>query len=86
MIVTAEFAPGGTTGRHTHPGDEYTVVLQGTLELRLDGREPWRVSTGEAYHTPKGVIHETRNLGDAPARVSITFIIDKDNPITRPAQ
>jgi quercetin dioxygenase-like cupin family protein len=86
VILTAEFAPAGTTGRHTHPGDEYTVVLQGTLELRLDGREPRRVSAGEAYHSPKGAIHETRNVGDGPARVSITFVIDKGKPITQPAQ
>jgi quercetin dioxygenase-like cupin family protein len=85
VIVTAELAPGATTGRHTHPGDEYTVVLQGTLEVRLEGHEPKRVGAGEAYHNPKGVIHETRNVGDGPARVSITFIIDKGKPITQPA-
>jgi len=38
-MLSAEIAPGGTTGRHTHPGDEYTYVLQGTLELRAEGRE-----------------------------------------------
>lgn len=86
VILTAEFGPGGTTGRHTHPGDEYTIVLQGTLELHLDGRETRRVSAGEAYHSPKGVIHETKNVGDGPARVSITFVIDKGRPITQPAQ
>lgn len=86
VILSAEFAPGATTGRHTHPGDEYTTVLQGTLELRLEGREPKRVTAGEAYHNPKGVIHETRNVGDGPARVSITFVVDKGKPITQPAK
>ena len=79
-------APGATTGRHTHPGDEYTLVLEGTLELRLEGREPRRVNAGDAYHNPKGVIHETRNVGDGPARASATFVIDKGKPISLPAQ
>jgi quercetin dioxygenase-like cupin family protein len=86
VIVIAEFAPGATTGRHTHPGDEYTLVLEGTLELRLEGREPRRVSAGDAYHNPKGVIHETRNVGEGPARASATFVIDKGKPISLPAQ
>ena len=86
IVATAEFAPGGTTGRHSHPGDEYATVLQGTLELRLDGGEPRRVNAGEAYHDPKGVIHETRNVGDGPARAAIVFVIEKGKPLVQPAQ
>lgn len=86
VIVSGQLPPGGTTGRHTHPGDEYTLVLQGTLELRADGRAPRRVSAGEAYHNPRDLIHEARNVGEGPARVSITFIIDKGKPVTQPAK
>jgi len=86
VIVAAEFAPGAATGRHTHPGDEYTMVLEGTLEVHLDGHEPRRVSAGDAYYNPKGVIHETKNVGDGPARTSATFVIDKGKPISQPAQ
>ena len=82
--MAAEFAPGGTTGVHTHPGDEYTVVLQGTLELTAEGRETRRVSAGDVYHNPRGLIHQARNVGETPARVAITFIIDKGQPITQP--
>jgi quercetin dioxygenase-like cupin family protein len=86
VIATVEFAPGGSTGRHTHPGDEYAVVLEGTLELRIEGQEPRRVSAGEAYHNAKGVIHETRNVGDGPARLASTFVIEKGKPISQPVQ
>ena len=84
VMLAVEFAPGSTTGRHTHPGDEYTAVLQGTLELSAEGRETRRVSTGDVYHNPRGLIHEARNVGDTPARVTITFIVDKGKPITLP--
>ena len=86
VIATVEFAPGGTTNRHTHPGDEYAVVLQGTLELRIEGQEPRRVNAGEAYHNARGVIHETRNVGDGPARVVNTLIFEKGKPMSQPAQ
>lgn len=86
IILAIEIAPGATTGRHTHPGDEYATVLEGTLELRLEGQEPRRVTAGQAYHNPRGVIHETRNVGDGTARTVATFIVDKGKPMNVPAQ
>jgi quercetin dioxygenase-like cupin family protein len=84
IMLVVEFAPGGGTGRHTHPGDEYTFVLQGTLEISGEGRETRRVSAGDVYHNPSGLIHEARNVGDSTARVNITFILDKGKPISTP--
>ena len=86
FVAFAEFAPGGTTGRHTHPGDEYATVLEGTVELRVDGREARRVSAGEAYHNARGVIHETRNVGPGSARVLSTFVIEKGRPLLEPVK
>lgn len=86
IILAIEFASGASTGRHSHPGDEYATVLEGTLELRLEGQEPRRVTAGQSYHNPRGVIHETRNVGDGTARTVATFIVDKGKPRTVPAQ
>jgi quercetin dioxygenase-like cupin family protein len=85
VLLSIEFAPGATTGRHTHPGDEYAVVLQGTLELWIEGQEPRRVTAGEAYHNPQGVVHETRNAGDSVAKTLATFVVEKGKPRTVPA-
>ena len=82
ILLSIEFALGATTGRHSHPGDEYAVVLQGTLELRIDGQEPRRVTAGEAYHNPLGVVHETRNVGDSVAKTVATFVVEKGKPRT----
>ncbi len=84
IMMTVEFAPGATTGRHLHHGDEYATVIQGTLELSTEGRESRRVSAGDAFHNPRGVIHEARNVGDTPTRLNIIFIVDKGKPIVEP--
>ena len=39
---------------------------------------------GDAYHNARDVIHETRNVGDVPARLAIVFVIEKGKPITEP--
>src|SRR5688500_7902510 len=64
IVASAEFPRGSTTGRHIHPGDEYATVLEGTLELLVEGQQPKRVNAGESYHNAANVIHETRNIGD----------------------
>ena len=33
VTAIAEFQPGGSVGRHTHPGEEVGYVLQGTILL-----------------------------------------------------
>ena len=85
IVATGVFAPGATTGRHTHPGDEYATVLEGELEILTDGQPPKRVRAGEAYHNARDVIHETRNVGEVAAKVVSTFVIDKNQPIMKPS-
>jgi len=83
-MLAITIAPGGSSGRHTHPGDCYGTVVEGTVELRVEGREPRRISAGEAWHNPRGVIHELRNVGDAPVRVVNTLLVDKGKPRMQP--
>ena len=84
VIASVEFATGSKMFRHTHPGDEYTVVVQGTIELSAEGRDARRVSAGEAYHIPRGIAHETKNGGDTPARLVHVFVVDKGKQLIQP--
>ena len=84
VISSAEFAPGVIMPRHTHPGDDYTVVLQGTLELIVEGREPRQLSAGEAFYVPSGLVHYSRVLGDTPVRIIAIWVIEKGKPAMQP--
>ncbi len=84
VVVSAEFPSGAKTGLHTHPGDEYATVLEGSLDVLVEGQPPKRVQAGEAYHNARGVIHETRNTGETAARIVATFVIDKGQPLSQP--
>jgi quercetin dioxygenase-like cupin family protein len=85
LIATGQFEPAGTTGRHSHHGDEYATVIEGTVEVMTDGQPPRRYTAGEAYHNARGVVHETRNVGKTRARVVSTLIVDSGRPIIEPA-
>ena len=48
----AEFDPGGAVGRHTHPGEELSIVLEGQLLLEVDGQPARTVKAGESFFIP----------------------------------
>ena len=52
--------------------ETYTVV-QGTLELRLDG-ERRMLQTGDVARIAPGVVHSARSIGARPARITVTTI------------
>ncbi len=81
----AEFSPGGATGRHTHPGEEVSYVLEGTVRLDMDGKPPVTLKAGDAFFVEAGKIHAATNAGQAPARVLTTYVVQKDKPLTTPA-
>ncbi len=49
---------------HTHAWDEFYVVLEGELEVCLDGEEPQTLLKGSAVHIPAGTVHSYRNATD----------------------
>jgi len=82
----AEFVPGGAAGRHTHPGEELGYVVEGTLELLIDGQPPRTVKAGESFFVPAGTVHDGRNVGSGPAKVLATYIVEKGKPVASPAK
>ena len=86
VVATVDWPAGADTGRHTHPGDEYATVLEGTIEVTTDGKGAHVYKAGEAYHNARGAVHDTRNVGDGPAKTSAVFIVDKGVPTTTPVK
>jgi quercetin dioxygenase-like cupin family protein len=86
LVVSAELAEGGAIPRHTHPGDEYATLLEGALELLQEGQPARRIAPGESYHNPRGLVHETRNVGEGPARILSTFIVTRGEALIQPVR
>jgi quercetin dioxygenase-like cupin family protein len=80
----AEFDQGAAVGKHTHPGEELTYVLEGQIELRIDGQPPRTVKAGEVLFVPAGQVHDATNTGSGKARVLATYIVEKGKPVASP--
>jgi quercetin dioxygenase-like cupin family protein len=83
--MRAEFAPGASTGRHTHPGDEIDYVLQGQVQITFDGQPPHQLKPGDALVIPMGTVHNAVNMGSTMAVISAVFIVEKGKPLATPA-
>jgi quercetin dioxygenase-like cupin family protein len=81
-FINVSMAPGASSPRHTHPGDCYGAVVEGTVELVVEGSETKRFTGGQAWHGARGPVHYFRNVGDTPARLINTLIVDKGKPRT----
>ena len=81
-----EFEPGAGVGRHTHPGEEISVVLEGQLLLEVDGQPARTIKAGEAFMVPAGVIHAGKNNGSGKGVVLATYVVDKGKPVATPVK
>ena len=86
VVVRAEFDPDGIVGRHTHPGEESSYVIEGTLVLEVDGKPPLTLKAGEVFFIPAGVVHAAKNVGKTQAKVLATYIVEKGKPLSTPAK
>jgi quercetin dioxygenase-like cupin family protein len=84
VTAIAEVPAGGAAGRHSHPGVETGYVLEGELELDIDGKPPLKLKAGDSYQIPAGAIHDAK-AGDKPFKVLGIYIVDKTKPLATPA-
>mgnify|MGYP002785111301 CR=1 FL=1 len=86
VTLMIDWPAGSEVARHTHPGDEYAVVLDGAIEVTTDGGGVKTYNAGEAYHNARDVVHSSRAAGGKPARTLATLVVEKDRPLSVPVQ
>lgn len=83
VVVLAEIAPGATTGKHLHAGQEFAYLLEGSLRLVVDGKPVVILKPGEAFQQLPRQVHEGQNTSaTAPVRVLAFYIAEKGQALT----
>jgi quercetin dioxygenase-like cupin family protein len=81
-----QLQPGVVVAKHTHPGEEVTVLLEGTLRVDVAGRASVTYNAGQAFTVPSGLVHGVTNTGRSPATLLATYIVEKGKPLRTAAQ
>ena len=75
---------GTLVPRHTHPGIESSYVVEGALELSVDGVGTRTLNAGDGFQVPTRVPHGGKN-GDKPTILAVTYVVEKGKPLASPA-
>lgn len=84
VTAKAEIPPTGSTGKHTHFGEEIGYLAEGTLTLEVEGVPARTVNAGEAFNIPAGKVHNATNNAAGSAVAVVTYIVEKGKPLTTP--
>ena len=81
QVVKREFPVGSSSGWHVHPGVETAYLLSGTMSIEMAGQPRMIQHPGNTFTVPRGVAHNGSNIGKVPARLLITYVVDKGVPV-----
>ena len=86
VTARVDISPGVESGRHVHPGEEFGYVLEGALQLEIDGRARQTFKPGDVFFVPAGVVHNGRNTGSVKTTVIGTYVVESGKPLSAPAK
>jgi quercetin dioxygenase-like cupin family protein len=75
---------GAVVARHTHPGIESTYVMEGSLEVPVEGRETKVYDTGQAFQIPPETPHACGKPPTGNVHLMINYIVEKGKPLATP--
>lgn len=86
-VMEVTIAPGAQSGRHVHPGHEFSYVLDGEGMLEVDGRPPLALKKGVTFHNEPMVVHNGINSSmTTPLHVLVFYVLETGKPIATPVK
>jgi quercetin dioxygenase-like cupin family protein len=87
-VTELEYAPGGSSEAHRHPGHTFVFVLEGALTAKIDDGPEKTYHPGQMFYEPPMHLHAvSKNASEtAPAKFLVFRIAEKGKPGTVPAK
>ena len=79
--VLTEIPVGVESGWHTHPGEEVGYIVEGTVEMRIEGEATLSLNAGDPFLIPPGTPHNALDLGPGTGKMLSTYIVEPDQPL-----
>ncbi len=86
VMAQTELPAGAHEPKHTHPGDLFVYVQEGTITLFREGQAAEQVKQGEVFFVSAGSVHAASNEGASPVKLLVTFFVEKGKPLTIPVE
>ena len=81
-VIYYDVDPGFATERHLHPGHVFIYVIEGAIELDVEGEELVRLSAGDAGYEPPDKPMVGRNASSTERARFVVFQVGRtDEPL-----
>ena len=82
MVQVETLIPAGVeSGWHIHPGEEVGYIVEGQVQMMVQGRATVVLQPGQGFLIPPRVPHNARDLGPETGRMLSTYIVETGHPI-----
>ncbi len=88
LMLTVEYPPGGASPAHRHDAHVFVYVLEGSIVMGVQGREPVTLGAGETfYENPQDVHEVSKNASSTkPAKFLVFMVKDSGKPTSKPVE
>jgi len=88
VMITVEYAPGGSDPIHRHDAQAFVYVLEGSVVMELNGGKQVTLKPGQTFYEGPDDVHTVgRNASSTePAKFLVFFIKKKGAPILTPVE
>lgn len=83
--LRVDIGPGGETGRHMHLYPAFVYVLEGSIDVEIEGGMVHGYKAGESFLEATNTWHNGKNRRSVPARLLVVFAGVRGRPnLVRP--
>jgi len=86
LMITVEYAPGGSDPIHRHNAHAFVYVLEGSIVMQVKGGKEVTLTPGQTFYEGPDDVHIVgRNVSSTkPAKFLVVLIKDKGAPVLVP--
>jgi quercetin dioxygenase-like cupin family protein len=88
LVITVEYAPGGSDPIHRHHAHAFVYVLEGTVVMQVQGGPPVTLTPGQTFYEGPNDVHLVgRNASSTqPAKFLVFLVKAQGAPVLVPVQ
>jgi quercetin dioxygenase-like cupin family protein len=88
LMITVEYAPGGSDPVHRHDAHVFVYVLEGSIVMQVKSGKEVTLTPGQTFYESPNDVHDvSRNASKTkPAKFLVFFVKDKSAPVLKPVK
>jgi quercetin dioxygenase-like cupin family protein len=88
LVITVEYAPGGSDSIHRHDAHTFLYVLEGSVVMQVKGEKETTLTPGQTFYEGPNDVHVVaRNASSTkPAKFLVFFVKNKGAPVLLPVK